>query len=44
VQSVKGLNIIASENKINMNVADGIYMLQVIHNDGTITNEKSIAS
>ena len=42
VQSVKGLNIIASENKINMNVADGIYMLQVIHNDGTITNEKLI--
>ena len=42
VMSKNGLNTIATENKVNINVADGIYMLQVIHADGAITNEKLI--
>ncbi len=40
VMSRKGLNSNALENKVNINVADGIYIIQVTHTDGTITNEK----
>ncbi|MEI6184246.1 MAG: T9SS type A sorting domain-containing protein [Bacteroidota bacterium] len=42
VMSRKGLNTNAVENKVNINVADGIYILQAIHTDGTIVNEKLI--
>ena len=42
ILSRNGLNTIATENKVNINVADGIYMLQVIHTDGSIVNEKLI--
>ena len=42
VMSRKGLNSNALENKVNINVADGIYIIQVTHTDGTIVNEKLI--
>ena len=42
VMSKNGLDINAIENKLNVNLSNGIYLVQIVQTDGKIVNEKLI--